>query len=134
MRFLAMAVAFGAMGASSFPPSQSTPIPATAIVSQPPQATATSREGLRRRNRDQAAAAAACASGETSTALRRLTSEKKAATGLVDLWMRLAPDGSPPRYFEAIGQPDQEAAVVVTRALGTCRWRPQDGKDIPPDA
>lgn len=66
--------------------------------------------------------------------LRKVTSAKKVALGRIELRFPLAPDGRPLRYFEAVGPHDPDAAAGVARAFGACRWRPQNGGAIPPEA
>ena len=66
-----------------------------------------------------------------ATGLQRVTAERKLPLGRVELRFPLSADGSPPRYFEAVGPHDPDAAVGVARALGACRWRLQDGGAIP---
>lgn len=65
-------------------------------------------------------------------ALMRVNAETKLPFGRVELRFPLSVDGSPPRYFEAVGPVDPDAAVGVARALSTCRWRLHDGGVIPP--
>jgi len=66
-----------------------------------------------------------------ATGLQRVTAERKLPLGRVELRFPLSVDGSPPRYFEAVGPHDPDAAVAVARALGACRWKLQDGGAIP---
>jgi hypothetical protein len=69
-----------------------------------------------------------------ATGLQRVTAEKKLPLGRVELRFPLSADGTPPRYFEAVGPHDPDAAVAVARAFGACRWRLEDGETIPPGA
>lgn len=69
-----------------------------------------------------------------ASGLRRVTAEKKLPLGKVDLRFPLAADGGPPRYFEAVGPHDPDAAVAVAHAFGACRWRLQNGGIIASDA
>jgi hypothetical protein len=64
----------------------------------------------------------------------RVNAEKKLPLGLVQLRFPVPSDGFRPRYFEAIGPHDPEAAVGVARVFGSCRWRMRDGQPIPPGA
>jgi hypothetical protein len=65
-------------------------------------------------------------------ALMRMNAETKLPTGRVELRFPLSTDGTPPRYFEAVGPVDPDAAVEVARASSSCRWRLRDGGAIPP--
>jgi hypothetical protein len=65
-------------------------------------------------------------------ALARASAERDLPQGRVELRFPLAVDGSPPRWFEAVGPVDPDAAAAVARAFSTCRWRLRDGGEIPP--
>jgi len=67
-------------------------------------------------------------------ALMHASAETRISSGRVELRFPLSADGSPPRYFEAVGPVDPDAAVEVARASSACRWRLRDGGVIPPGA
>ncbi|MFT3916563.1 MAG: hypothetical protein QM704_21535 [Anaeromyxobacteraceae bacterium] len=66
------------------------------------------------------------------TGLARVTSEKRLPDGMVKLRFPLGADGNHPRYFEALGSHEPEAAVAVARVVGSCQWKMQDGSPIRP--